>query len=41
MIPKYVIEREILGVDSLTAEQLKGVSQTSFGVLKKPGPQIQ
>ena len=40
-MPKYVIEREIPGAGSLTAEQLKGISQTSCGVLSNMGPQIQ
>jgi Protein of unknown function (DUF4242) len=40
-MPKYVIEREIAGVGKLTPEQLQGVSQTSCGVLKKLGTQIQ
>lgn len=40
-MPKYVIEREIPGAGKMTAEQLKGVSQTSCGVLYKMGPQIQ
>lgn len=40
-MPKYVIEREIPGAGKLTAEQLKGISQTSCGVLSKMGPQIQ
>jgi hypothetical protein len=40
-MPKYVIERDIPGAGKLTAEQLKGISQTSCGVLKKLGPQIQ
>ncbi len=39
-MPKYVIEREIPGAGKLTAEQLKGISQTSCGVLEKLGPQI-
>lgn len=39
-MPKFVIEREIPGAGSLTAEQLKGISQTSCGVLKEMGPQI-
>ena len=34
-MPKYLIERE------MTAEQLKSISQTSCGVLKNMGPQIQ
>ncbi len=40
-MPKYVIEREIPGAGNLTAEQLKGISQTSCGVLSNMGPQIQ
>ena len=40
-MPKYVIEREIPGAGDLTPEQLKGISQTSCGVLSKLGPQIQ
>ncbi len=40
-MPKYVIEREIPGAGKLTAEELKGISQTSCGVLEKMGPQIQ
>lgn len=37
----YLIEREIPGAGKLTAEQLKAISQTSCGVLKEMGPQIQ
>ena len=40
-MPKYVIEREIPGAGKLTPEQLKGISQTSCGVLNKLGSQIQ
>ena len=40
-MPKYVIEREIPGAGKLSSEQLKGISQTSCGVLSKMGPQIQ
>ena len=40
-MPKYVIERTIPGAGNLTAEQLKAISQTSCGVLKSMGPQIQ
>jgi uncharacterized protein DUF4242 len=40
-MPKYVIEREIPGAGDLTAEQLKGISQTSCGVLRNLGPEIQ
>ncbi|WP_309612878.1 DUF4242 domain-containing protein [Flavobacterium sp.] len=38
---KYVIEREIPGAGNLTPEQLKGISQTSCGVLSKLGSEIQ
>jgi cell division inhibitor SulA len=38
---KYVIEREIPGAGSLSAETLQGISQKSCGVLKELGPQIQ
>lgn len=37
----YVIEREIPGAGSLTAEQLKGISQTSCGVIKQLAPEIE
>jgi hypothetical protein len=40
-MPKYVIEREIPGAGDLSAEQLKGISKTSCGVLSNMGPQIQ
>ncbi len=40
-MPKYVIEREFPGAGKLSAEQLKGISQTSCDVLNKMGPQIQ
>jgi hypothetical protein len=40
-MPKFVIEREIPGVGKLSPEELKGISQTSCGVLQKMGPQIQ
>jgi hypothetical protein len=40
-MPKYVIEREIPGAGNLTSEQLKGISQTSCGVLRNMGPEIQ
>jgi hypothetical protein len=36
-----VIEREIPGAGKLTSEQLQGISQTSCGVLREMGPQIQ
>lgn len=40
-MPKYVIEREIPDAGKLTADQLKAISQTSCGVLKNMGTQIQ
>ncbi|GAB2544610.1 DUF4242 domain-containing protein [Spirosoma aerophilum] len=40
-MPKYVIEREIPGAGKLTADELKGISQVSCGVLSNMGPQIQ
>ena len=40
-MPKYVIEREIPGAGALTPEQLQAISQTSCGVLRKLGSEIQ
>jgi hypothetical protein len=40
-MPKFVIEREMPGAGKLTAAELKGASQTSCGVLRNLGPQIQ
>lgn len=40
-MPKYVIEREIPGLGEWSTEQLKAASQTSCGVLKDLGPQIE
>jgi hypothetical protein len=40
-VPKYVIERELPGAGKLTPEQLHAISQTSCGVLRNLGPQIQ
>jgi hypothetical protein len=40
-MPKFVIEREIPEAGKLSPEQLKAISQTSCGVLKALGPQIQ
>ena len=37
----YVIERIIPGAGDLTAEQLKGISQTSCSVIKEMGPVIK
>jgi hypothetical protein len=40
-MPKYVIEREIPGLGAWTNDQLKAASQTSCGVLKGLGPEIE
>lgn len=40
-MPQYVIEREVPGVGDLTSEQLRGIAQTSCGVLEKMGPEIK
>ena len=40
-MPKFVIEREIPGAGQLLPEQLHAISQTSCGVLREMGPQIQ
>jgi len=39
-MPKYVIERAIPGVGSLSSEELQGIAQTSCGVLRDLGPEI-
>ena len=40
-MPKYVIEREIPGAGKFSAAELKAISQTSCGVLRQLGPEIQ
>lgn len=40
-MPKYVIEREIPEAGSLSPAELQQISQTSCGVLRTLGPQIQ
>ena len=40
-MPKYVIEREVPGAGKLSLEELKAISNTSCGVLRKLGPEIQ
>jgi hypothetical protein len=40
-MPKYVIEREVPGAGKLSPDQLKAISQTSCGVLRKLGSEIQ
>jgi hypothetical protein len=41
LMPKYVIEREIPGAGALSPETLQAISQTSCGVLRKMGSEIQ
>jgi hypothetical protein len=40
-MPKFVIEREMPGAGSLSAQELQGASQNSCDVLQELGPQIQ
>jgi len=40
-MPKFVIEREIVGAGKLPKNELQAISQKSCGVLKDMGPQIQ
>jgi hypothetical protein len=40
-MPRFVIEREMPGAGSLSPEELQAASQTSCGVLRNLGPQIQ
>jgi hypothetical protein len=40
-MPHYLIERELPGAGKLSADELKGISQKSCGVLSQMGPQIQ
>ena len=40
-MPKYVIEREVPGAGSMSADDLRDMSQTSCNVLNDMGPQIQ
>ena len=40
-MPKFVIERDLPGAGSLTADQLMGISQKSCAVLDGLGPKIQ
>ncbi len=40
-MPKFVIERDMPNVGSLTPEQLTAASQTSCKVLRELGPSIQ
>jgi hypothetical protein len=40
-MPRFVIERDIPEAGKLSADQLHAISQTSCGVLRELGPQIQ
>ena len=40
-MPKFVIEREIPHAGKLSPEELQAISQTSCGVLRQMGPDIQ
>jgi hypothetical protein len=40
-MPKFVIEREIVGVGKLPREELRAISQKSCSVLQSMGPTIQ
>jgi hypothetical protein len=40
-MPKYVIEREIPAAGKLSSDELRTISQTSCGVLRELGPEIQ
>jgi hypothetical protein len=40
-MPKFVIEREIVGAGKLPAKELQAISQKSCGVLQSMGPKIQ
>ncbi len=40
-MPKFVIERDIAGAGSLTAAELKSISQKSCGVLGSLAPSVQ
>jgi hypothetical protein len=40
-MPRFVIERDLPGAGKLSPMELKGISQTSCGVLSSMGPKIQ
>jgi hypothetical protein len=40
-MPKYLIEREIPDAGKLSSQELQAISQTSCGVLRELGPEIQ
>jgi Nickel responsive protein SCO4226-like len=41
LVPKFIIEREIVGLGQLPPQELKAASQKSRSVLEGMGPQIQ
>jgi Protein of unknown function (DUF4242) len=40
-MPRFVIEREIVGAGKLSREDLHAISQKSCGVLRAMGPSVQ
>jgi hypothetical protein len=40
-MPKFVIERSVHGVGSMSPEEIQAISQRSCSVLRDLGPQIQ
>jgi hypothetical protein len=40
-MPRYIIERELPGAGTLSAQELHAISQKSCGVLRDLGPQVQ
>ena len=40
-MPKFVIERELVGAGKLPQQELQAISQKSCGVLRGMGPKIQ
>jgi len=40
-LPKYLIERELIGAGDLSQQQLQAISQKSCSVLRNLGPQIE
>jgi len=40
-MPKFVIERDLVGAGKLPREELQAISQKSCAVLQSMGPQIQ
>jgi hypothetical protein len=40
-MPKFVIERDLVGAGKLPKDELQAISQKSCGVLQSMGPQIQ